>query len=655
MSDESILHNFPQWEKYLKDIESDPFDEDSWCELVSHHEKLIHNHTSLLKSRTELKQLIYRDMDTLLTKFPYLYVYWIKYADMVFTIDGLLPSIDIYTRALLVFPNSLDLWNKYTDVVLEYKLKKGEELNDIFEEGCTKIGYHFQSHSFWDKYLSWADTEYGKNSIDYMKILLKVVRIPLHQYARYTEEFNKLKLNFSASDLIAVDDLRELVNKRMPSLEKSQVEEYIESNSKDIINDYFGSFLKNVQKRSEDKWKFESEVVQDFSFRVMTKEEICLWISYLDYEENFHRVNDGLERNVEVISLYERALIPSCLNSEIWVKYLRFLIQNKGTEEAIMLNFQKSCDHFVSLDQTDLRFMYIRYMELKLGNIEACKNMFLKMTENLPTDTFVISKYIEFLLKYTTEDKRTQFIDDLVTTVRTHPLNNVFNKLKKSKISTTMTLEVQNEDLQKLSSRLNFWTTGQLLINAVTYIWLVNNDVKKSRDILVSFLRSEVVRSCKPYWYFFFKFELVHRNKNNITHVIEALKTQSTLSVFDVNFLINEYNDFILKNITLDEIEQMKKEIVKNFLETDFESSMHMKHFLKARLLGTNRNDEEIIHKRLYRENGHPAASSEGRPTLTNPIPINQNTYENVEAYPLPRFRNVEKANSAIRYIHEID
>lgn len=652
MSDNSILHNFPQWEKFVKNIDSDPYDEEVWNELVSHHEKLIHDHASLLKSRKELKDLMYRDMDILLTKFPYFSNYWKKYADMVLTLDGMLPSVAIYMRAVLVFPNSLELWIKYIDIILKHKLKQGEQMDAIFREACTKVGYHFQAHLFWDKYLAWAKSEYGENSLDYIQILLKVIRIPLHHYAKYTEEFNRLKYNFGASDLIPADDLNQVVSKN--NLTAELVEEYINSNSKSIITNYFDPILKVVQKRSEEKWKFESEIVQDFSLRMVTNEELSLWISYLNYEENFQRENADIERNIEVISLYERALIPTCLISDVWIKYLRYLIQNKGDEQLIVSRFQKSCDHFVSLDQTDLRFMYIRYVELKQGKIETCKNMFLTMIEKLPTNTQVVSRYIELLLKYTKKEEKQSFIDDLVTTARDYSLKNAnSSKSKKSKISTSPALVVKNQDLQRLSDYLNFWTIGQLVVCAATQLWLMNNDVKKTRDLLFSFLKSEATRSCKPYWYFFFKFELVQRNKNNLSHIIETLKNYSTLSVFDVDFLINEYNDFIFKNSKLDELELLKRDIIKNYLETDFESSMHMKHFLKSRLLGTNRNDEELIHKRIFRENGHPAASSEGRPTLTNPILINQNTYENAEAYPLPRFRNVEKATSSVRYIHE--
>lgn len=653
MSESLLLHNFPQWEKLQKDITDDQYNETIWEELVSHHEKLIHDHQSLLKSRRELKELMYKDMDSYLTKHPYLKLYWTRYANMKYTLDGLLPSVAVYKRAILSYPNSLDLWILYINIILTNNLMKEDAMIKVFKDASDKVGYNFLAHEFWDKYLNWVNTKYGSNSLDYIQVLTRVAQIPLHQYARYTEEFRKLSRNFVITDLVPKDDIVQWINSTQLEVD-TDLDTYIDSNSSSLMEKYFEPILSSVQTRSQEKWEYENKIQQDFSLKVISRENIATWNEYLDYEENLYQQKKTISKKQEVISLYERALVPTCLSEKIWIKYLRYLIQNEGEEWIIILNFDKACDHFLPMEKKDVRYMYIKYMELKLGNYSGCKKLFYYLIKSLPTDCEIVSRYIDFLLKYTKEEKIDKFITDLVSIARNYNINAKLQQAEKNAKMMVVTEEaIISEDLEALSNVLSIWNIGEMVVAACKYTWLTKQDIKKTRDVLYSFLNTEAIKSSKTYWYFYFKFELTQRNKANLTHVVDALKIHSTLSIYDINFLINEYNDFMMKNIDLTEIEKYQRDIVKNMLETDFESSFHMKHFLKARLLGINRNEEEIIHKRIYRENGHPAAISEARPTLTNPIPVDSNTYEQLEAYMLPKFRNVEKATSSIRYIHE--
>ena len=58
--------------------------------------------------------------------------------------------------------------------------------NRLFERGAANVGLDFLSHLFWDKFV-----EFEKSMQDYvrvMKILDRIIRIPIHQYARFFEE-----------------------------------------------------------------------------------------------------------------------------------------------------------------------------------------------------------------------------------------------------------------------------------------------------------------------------------------------------------------------------------------------------------------------------------------------------------------------------------
>lgn len=663
MTDSSILHNFPQWEKTKKNLEDEPYDDNLWNELVQHHEKLIADHKELLKSRTELKNLLYSDMDQLLTKFPYYTIYWKRYVTMVYTLEGLKPSIRVLERAVVSFPYSLDVWVDYINILLENKIKSDDEMGEIFVRASNKVGYHFLGHQFWDLYLGWAKSVYGSHSNDYIAILIRIIKLPLHQYAKYNQEFMQLSRLFTITDLIKKDDLTAYA-KKVGSFEDAgeKLEDYIEAHSEQLVNSYFNAILVDVESRAHEKWKFESLVKSDFDLTMVTQEELNQWTNYLENEENYHRDRKTINNNNEIIALYERAIIPTCLSDKIWILYARYLIQNNGDHDRISQLFTRACDHFVPLDLKNIRYMYAKFIELKSRDFEKCKKIYLSLIGKSLTETEPISKYIDFLLLQETDDeKKSGLLQDIINCVfkfnQEQKSSEHVNKKKKASRSSKnnvlnqQSFDIKSSDIRSLYEKLTFWNVGQLIVNVCKYYWLTKKNIKLTRDTLMCFFGTPAVKSSKVYWVFFFKFELCQKNKKNLATLIEEVKTASNLNISDINFLIDQYNSFVFKNFTVTELKQNQRDIIKNILETDFESSMHMKHFLKIRL--AEDHDEETINRRLVKENGHPAATCEGRPTLTNPLPVTQSSFATLTAHPLPRFRNVEKASLNVKYIHE--
>lgn len=645
MSEVNLLHNFPQWEKMKKDLEDDLYNVNIWNELITHHEKLVNDHQELLKTRKELKKLIFSDFDRLLTKFPYYLSYWQRYIALVKSLEGLKSSVTLLERSLVSFSYSLDLWVDYLTVITSNSLKTEKELTEIFQQGAEKVGYHFLGHQFWDIYLKWAKSVYGTNSNDYMNILLKVIKIPLHQYAKYNEEFNKNCQKFTLLDLVNKDDLILFIKNKKLLLNPndSDIDEYIESYSEELRNSYFSEILIEIESRAQTKWKYESLLKHEFDLNMITLDELNEWTQYLIYEEDYHKnTNNDL---TELISLYERSLIPTCLSDKIWSRYARYLIQNDGNKDQIIQIFNRACDHFVPLDLHYIRYMYIKFIEIKVGNFENCNQMFLSLIKRTPTEAEPVSKYLEFLFSQEKDEKsKMDLTGDIINCVILFEKNNTKPAIKG-------TYEIYNKNILDLSKSITFWNVGQLIVNVCKYFWLEQKNIQRARDTLMRFISFNAIKSSKEYWFFFFKFEVCQRNKKNLFHIIQQVKLKSKLSISNVNFLIKEYNSFVMKNFTITELKQYERELTKNILEIDYESSMHMKHFLKARL--ADGNDEETINKRIYRENGHPAAICEGRPIITNPLLLSSYTFIDDEIPPLPRFRNVEKANLNVKYIHE--
>lgn len=656
MSKNPILQNFPQWEKLNKDLLDDPYDDNLWNELVSHHEKLITDHFQILRTRKELKELMYSDLDKLITKFPYFEKYWKRYVSIVEKIDGLNACVELLNRATTIFPYSLTLWLDYLNLILTNNNKSKDEIVLIFNKASDTIGYHYTSSKFWDLYLNWAKNNYGENSNDYIKILVKLIKIPLYDYAKYNDMFNKLRDNFQISDLVERTELINFIKEGNESIEDDKIDEYIESNSTELIESYYNKNLEIVQLRAQEKWKFENEVKFEFDLNILTNEEINKWNDYIDYEIK----TCNLDLNLEVISIFERSLIATCSKDDIWIKYARYMIHHDAKQYKIIAIFNKACDHFVPIEFKSIRYMYIKYMELKLNKIKSCKEIFMSMIKQDSNNPEIVSKYIQFLIENTDGDIN-EVLGTILKLVHKFNFQNTSDQQiekkrktssKKNNLTTGTNTDINNEDLEKLFDELNLFTIGQLVVNVSYYYWLKLKNINKCRDIFMIFFDTEAVKSSKSYWYSFFKFEICQINKKNLTNIINYVSINSRLFPKDINFLIEEYNSFIFKNFTVSEITKNQRSLIKNILETDIQSSLYMKHYLKIRL--SHDGNEETVDKHIYEQNGHPGAICEGKPILINPIDPNiDNLFDKTEVFQLPKFRNVQKANSNVKYIHE--
>lgn len=336
-------------------------------------------------------------------------------------------ALTIHERAVAAFPMSTDLWVAYTAFLVqglsqrhpvgnteEYQQTKKSakpvdkktldaeiaHIQSVFERAASEIGKDFMSHVFWDEYLAFEET-YGKEQQQpdekpkksatptakipkhkkrILSLLARIVRLPLHQYARYYEQFR--------------DNFLALVQPIYPDLEGSTVDQEVASlvlqdfeiaylklqNAKDsnetsqpkkrgrkpsasktdsaitpqAIVDYFTNVIfARSQQGTTDRWTYESQITRSY-FHVVALEQDQLenWQAYLTWGETeytrisnlFTKKQNGesledqeeqwkvcitqevVEEALEQIRvLYERALVPGALYDSIWLRYVRWL------------------------------------------------------------------------------------------------------------------------------------------------------------------------------------------------------------------------------------------------------------------------------------------------------------------------------------------
>ncbi|ODV84362.1 hypothetical protein CANARDRAFT_8715 [[Candida] arabinofermentans NRRL YB-2248] len=639
------LQNFPQWERLRNDVKENTKDIDLWEELITLIEDHVSSNLTLVRSDVELKNIIHRDFDDLLTRFPYLTIYWKRYITIEYTLNGLKPSVIILERAVTAFPSSLELWLDYLNIVISNNLENEAIVKGLFQDALDNVGRQFLSHPLWDLYLEWESNVSGDKSNDYLNILLKLIRLPLHQYAKYSERFQEVMHHFTIEDLISEEELLTLVEKTDGV---TSIHDLGADQQRQLSEGYFSAVFSATYEGVTARWEYESELTkQDFDLMPVTDQEMKVWLNYLDFEEQH---GDTLQ----IISLYERALVPTCSYEKIWLRYLKFLIQNTDDSKKIVKQFNRACDIFISIDQPSVRYMFAQYYHLRLKNMEKAKIIYTSLISMLNTDTEPISKYFNFLIKILGEKV---VLESSINVVKYFiqenfkPSAEPLNQKKRKLPNGAHPVVIKHDDFKKLYKVLNFRTVTQLVVEVAKYYWLSKQNVKAARDILISFFKEDLMRCSLPYWTFFFKFELSQRNKKNLTNVINYIKFYGQLPITSINDMIKLYVEFMFQNSAPDEIMKINREIMRYLLETDTESSMHMKHFLKSRL--DPGLDEEVINKRLIKENGHPGATAEHRPKLITPIEWSTSLLTQEEAASIPSFRNVEKASVNVKYAQE--
>lgn len=202
-----------------------------------------------------------QNFEALLTAFPLLFGYWIKYLEAF-------PDEDLWKRALDQCL-SLELWTAFLD-------RENASLEDC-KLAADTMGLFFQSHPIWDRYLAKLE------GLERAKVLNYLITVPLYEYSKYSQ--------------LAIESQKE---------------------HPEVFGD-IPEILKQTSQQVNDKWAFESQISRPY-FHVVDLEESekKAWDEYLDYQES-----QGDDKQTKV--LYERCLVPCALYKGFWMRYIRWL------------------------------------------------------------------------------------------------------------------------------------------------------------------------------------------------------------------------------------------------------------------------------------------------------------------------------------------
>lgn len=247
--------------------------------------------------------------DQLLSKYPCLEGFWVRWAHTEFRIEGANAALNIFHRALdtPILQQSLILWTDY----LRFKLRICPDNNLLaeFEKAAGLVGTQFLSHEFWDLYLEVCETP--------VDLLIKILdERTLHQFARFYAQLLEL-LPQKLEDFQRVLGL---------STESNAEEEAL---VRKVIESKLHLKYELHSRRVDQIWPLVKPIKRPF-FHPKKCPDGTHWLAYA-------KASGSTE------TIFRQAIIPCFLDPSVWLGYIRFKIRTNSSDDEIREIYEMGC------------------------------------------------------------------------------------------------------------------------------------------------------------------------------------------------------------------------------------------------------------------------------------------------------------------------
>ncbi|EFY93300.1 hypothetical protein J3459_013617 [Metarhizium acridum] len=511
--------------KHQAEVEADPDNFDSWENYIKSSETLD---GGLNRNSSPQALATFREAyDRFLHKFPLLFGYWKKYADMEFNIAGPESAEMVYERGCACITNSVDLWTDYCSFKME-TTHDPQIVRDLFERGASLVGLDFLAHPFWDKYIEYEERQEAQDRI--YAIHARVIRIPMHQYARYYERFRNLAHTRPLAEVVPADVLSrfqaEVEAESAAQGGGARPELEIERDIRAKIDAMYYEVFTATQQEVSKRWTYESEIKRPY-FHVTELEHSQLnnWRKYLDFEE----AEGDFDR---AVSLYERCLVTCAFYDEFWFRYARWMAAQDGKdEEARHIYIRASI--FVPISRPGIRMQWA-YFEESCGRIDVAADIHAAILMKLPD-------CVEVVVSWAHLQRRQNGLDAAVQVYRDQ-------------------IDAPTVDL---------YTKAALVAEWAQLLWKVKGSAEDARAVFLK--NSQWYGDSLAFWEKWFEFELdqsatgdeENETAERIKSVFDEFRTKSRLSGSVKRELARVYMNYL--------VQRGGKDAMTVFLEVDRE------------------------------------------------------------------------------------
>ncbi|KAG0207012.1 PRP39 pre-mRNA processing factor 39 [Mortierella sp. GBA30] len=334
--------------------------------------------------------------DAFLSQFPLCFGYWKKYSDLEFLATGTEGAIEIFERGVKSISNSVDLWVQYCSFVMEQKPAERDLIEQLFERGASAVGMDFMPHVFWDKFIAFYEEkeEYSKLAT----LMERIIKIPMHQYARYYQQYAQLVSTRPLSELFSEEKYSEYKEQLTSgktiegqdegeSKEEEKTKEELEAELRQMILERSALVHARTAEETNKRWPFEAEIKRPyFHVKPMDLPQLANWRRYLDFEE--------AEGDVERIRvLFERCLVTCALYEEFWLRYGAWARSQNDLD--VLQDIYTRAVVMVPPSNPSLRLTLAMVKEER-GDIEESRKHYQTVLQQLPGHIETIVRFANF-------------------------------------------------------------------------------------------------------------------------------------------------------------------------------------------------------------------------------------------------------------------
>lgn len=423
------------------------------------------------------------------------------------------------------------------------------------------MGLDFLAHPFWDKYIEYEERVDAHDKI--FHILDRIVRIPMHQYARYFERYRSMAANQPVNSLgpeDVVNSFRQDIEREGGVKPKQDADK--ERELRQRLDQFHLEIFHRTQTETTKRWTYEQEIKRPyFHVTELDEPQLLNWRKYLDFEEA-----EGDYRRAKF--LYERCLVTAANYDEFWLRYARWMKAQDGKEEEVRNIYQRASCLFVPISRPIVRLRYAHFEE-SLGYVAVAKDVLEAILINIPS-------HLESIVALVNIHRRQQGVEAAI--------------------------QVLKQYLER--SETDVYTRGALAAEWARLVWEVKGQPNEARKIYKS--QHHWYLDCKPFWTSWFLFELKQPTSGDleaerhqrVKAVFVDIRQKSHLSSTIIEDMANYYMAYLE--------ERGGPDAMKEFMELDKEllGPISVRSGTKAKL--ANDGKGATTQKSVVQDNGHP-------------------------------------------------
>jgi len=398
----------------------------------------------------------------------------------------------------------------------------------LFDRGAECVGLDFLSHPFWDKYIEYEERQDALDKV--FAILLRVIHIPMHQYARYFERFRTMCHTRPLTEVVAPEVLsrfRAEVEAEAAPYGVQRAELEIERDIRAKVDAFYYEVFTRTQTETTKRWTYEAEIKRPY-FHVTELEhhQLVNWRKYLDFEEA-----EG--DYARIVALYERCLVTCAFYEEFWFRYARWMSAQPGKSEEVRNIYLRATTLFVPISRPGIRLQFAYFEEMS-GRVDVAQDIHAAVLMKLPD-------CVEAIISWANLQRRQKGLDAAI--------------------------EVYKAQID--SPHVDIFIKAALVTDWAYLLWKVKGSVDEARTVFLK--NAQWYADSRTFWQKWLDFELEQptnaeteaQHGERIKRVFEDLRTKSRLSAAVKKELCEVYMAYLQH--------RGGKDAMKEFLKVDQE------------------------------------------------------------------------------------